>query len=211
MFSPLFRFGRGVELAGGRADQPHDIPQVDDDRGKGHDGKRPVDEGHVHVGSDGIGVQRLKHHGNAAEKQQHQSRKHEQGGDDVHGLARCPADHVDEHVHRDVLVPVKSFDAADERNVDEKEPGPFLTRRKARAEHVPQEGIEKHEADHPQENGGAKDFKGPFAFAFRGFFLADLLLGFGFLYTFRRHDRFVFTAHDVPLGVMVGPMRQTWA
>ena len=121
------------------------------------------------------------------------------------------ADHVDEHVHRDVLVPVKSFDAADERNVDEKEPGPFLTRRKARAEHVPQEGIEKHEADHPQENGGAKDFKGPFAFAFRGFFLADLLLGFGFLYTFRRHDRFVFTAHDVPLGVMVGPMRQTWA
>lgn len=26
MFSPLFRFGRGVELAGGRADQPHDVP-----------------------------------------------------------------------------------------------------------------------------------------------------------------------------------------
>lgn len=25
MFSPLFRFGRGVELAGGRADQPHDV------------------------------------------------------------------------------------------------------------------------------------------------------------------------------------------
>lgn len=82
--------------------------QVDDDRGKGHDGQRPVDEGHIHVGSDGIGVQRLEHHGNTAEKQQHQSRKHEQGGDDVHGLARRAADHVDEHVHRDVLVPVKA-------------------------------------------------------------------------------------------------------
>ena len=67
---------------------------------------------------------------NAAREQQAEREKPETRRHQVHRLARRAAQEVDQQIHRNMLVPVKSLDAADERDVNEEKTRPFFAGRK---------------------------------------------------------------------------------
>lgn len=99
----LFLFRRLDEAAGRTAHEGDPDPQADKDGRESHDGQRAVDEGHVDIGGDRVGVDGLQHIGDAAVKQQPQSAHGQQNGQDLYAFAGHAREHIHKHVHHDML------------------------------------------------------------------------------------------------------------